>query len=117
MKQLLNKIKESFELLEFEDDWDQDGGVKADLIIFNKAMIFIHLLASHVNNLSVPNINLCKDASIDLFFVNKEYRLLVNIKKESASCFGAGNNDINAIKSGDLKMDDIINWCKLYMTE
>jgi hypothetical protein len=115
MLAILEKIRKSFEILKLEDDWDDDGAMKANLNVFNKAMVFIHLLIAKVDNLSVPEIDLCRDGSIDFDFRNKDYRLLVNVQVDHISCYGDNGDNGNVIKSPDITMDIIVEWCHKFM--
>jgi hypothetical protein len=116
MEELLLEIRKAYALLDFEADWDEDGALPADPLIFNQAMLFIHLLAYNVPDIVVPEISLCKDASIDFSFRNKanRYELLVNVKDNDITCYGYRNPEGgDTIKNAVLT--DLVEWCKYYM--
>ena len=116
MLELLNKIKESYSLLELKEDWDDEGANKVDVLAFNKAMIFIHSLAAVVENLCVPDIDLLRDGSISFDFISNTHQLLIIVKPDSASCYGDDGNHVDVIESTDLAEYTLIDWCKKYMT-
>lgn len=82
-------IESSRCLLELGPDWDDAGGLPIDEDTWNKAMELLRRtitkIGAAVDTLPVPNISPCADGSIDIFWKNARFTLLVNIQSTDAT--------------------------------
>jgi len=94
-----SEIKDSTQILELEENWDDEGAKKVQESIFIEAVKFLLNYSNFIYKnfdiiISTPEINPCIDGSIDLSFRNQNARLLINIQEE--------NEKLNAVFYGDL---------------
>jgi hypothetical protein len=117
MRLMLATIREAYKMLNLPPDWDEDGALPANPVIFNEAMVFIHTMLFHIPDLVPPDISLCKDATIDFSFKNFKngYELLVNVKEGSMSFYGDNGKNGDRIKSPGIYTQDVVDWCKIHM--
>jgi hypothetical protein len=113
MDPLSSCLQRAYGLLEKEDDWDDDGANKANIMAFTKAMLFMNLLIIKVGfDLSVPDIDLMRDGSTYIEFMKGNYGLVIVFREDGTSCYGSDGFKGDEIRSKDIIMEDIINWCK-----
>lgn len=80
-----NVIVSSENLLKLENDWDDEGAISTNKVIYGRAIdILLNYCRDIMNNykiiVSAPEINITKDGSIDLEWRSKDYILLLNIQ-------------------------------------
>lgn len=78
-------INESKHLLELEDDWDEEGALATNEIIYKRSIDILVTYSNYVYEehgfaIEAPEINLVKDGSIDLEWRSKDYILLINVR-------------------------------------
>jgi hypothetical protein len=93
MTDLHKEIYRSFELLDLEDDWDNngDGAIKLSTTVFNKAMFLLfQIIGECGENIVVPEINLCPNNSIDFSFrdYTGDIGLLINVRETGYGYYG-----------------------------
>lgn len=80
-----NVIVSSENLLKLENDWDDEGAISTNKVIYGRAIDILLNYCRHIMNnfkiiVSAPEINITKDGSIDLEWRSKDYILLLNIQ-------------------------------------
>ncbi len=80
-----NTIIASESLLQLEDDWDEEGAIATNKLTYSRAIELLinysrHLLTTYNSIISVPEINITKNGSIDLEWRTENYILLINIQ-------------------------------------
>jgi hypothetical protein len=117
MKQIYSTLQDSFDFLNWEEDWAHEGEDKPKSLALSKAHLFVHLLISKLGeDLPHLEINPCRDGSIDVFFQKEEYKFLMNFKETTANCYGAkfSNNEYTDEIKGE-NIDSIKDWFSKYM--
>ena len=87
-----NAIKEATYITDLADDWDDEGAVPIKINTFDFAANFLKSYSSYLFNsynifIPVPEINPCKDGSIDLAWRTKNARMLINIRSENGKYY------------------------------
>ncbi|MGI0108318.1 hypothetical protein [Salinimicrobium sp. WS361] len=82
---IYESIDKSKTLLELNDDWDDEGAVGSNELIYKRSIHFLvdyakYIYEIHNSVIEEPEINLVKDGSIDLEWRNENYILLINIR-------------------------------------
>jgi hypothetical protein len=124
LKEIAEGIEASRYLLNLEEGWDEEEGKKIEPKIWKSAMTFLAVYATTIKEdsekvIKVPEINPCKDGSIDLEWETKNARMLINIRESEdeirAFYYGDLHNLIKPIK-GWVPVDpidyDFANWMK-----
>ena len=89
LKHIAQQIEEAKELLNYADDWDDEGAVAMDGPAFEKAAGFVIDYATYIFKhfatvLSVPYIDILRDGSASVHWENKENnQFLIVFKKEA----------------------------------
>lgn len=89
LKHIAQQIEEAKELLNYADDWDDEGAVAMDGPAFEKAACFVIDYATYIFKhfatvLSVPYIDILRDGSASVHWENKENnQFLIVFKKEA----------------------------------
>lgn len=90
------EIERSKEILELQDDWDGEGAVGYSPATLDRAILFLKehragLWRSYGSRLPVPTIGPGPVGSIDLYWKQRDWELLINIPadiQESATFYG-----------------------------
>lgn len=115
-------IVESKSLLGLEESWDDDGALPISKHIWEKAMNFLKNYSQYILqikdvNIQAPQINPCRDGSIDLSWRTSKARMLINFKNDEsglAQYYGDYYNNINSIK-GFVQTDEIQEFLATWM--
>jgi|GEM_PF-1420380 hypothetical protein len=89
LKNIAQHIEEAKEILNYSDDWDDEGALATDSRTFEKAASFVIDYAVYVYKhfstvLSVPYIDILRDGSVSVHWENGENtQLLIIFKKEA----------------------------------
>ncbi len=96
MKELLEEIRNSFNLLSYEKSWDDEGAEPMNMKAYFRALEFICRVVNEVGAIKTPAINLCRDGSLDIAFHNDKLStiLLINVTDKSISWYGDDGTDI-----------------------
>lgn len=84
----LNRVvEESKKLLDLEEDWDDDGALICKPEVYKNAVDLLivytkFIYTTYLINIKDPEINLCKDGSIDIEWRDRNYICLLNIQNE-----------------------------------
>lgn len=114
-KKLVNiyeEILKSKYMLEFEDNWDDEGSKAYDIETWNRAISFLacnaqFFLSRYGEIIDTPIIAHSLNGSIDIYWKNKDFYLLINIPQnieESATYYGK-NLNTNEHAEGSKKLD------------
>lgn len=101
---IIKSIEHSKYILALQSGWDDDNALEIAPQIWDKAIKFLsdyslHLYKSYYIKIQAPDINPCRNGSIDLSWRTKNARLLINIdNKDLASYYGDNYNYINGIE-------------------
>jgi hypothetical protein len=101
MNDLLKEMQASYNILQLEKDWDEDGALAISEIAFNNALLFLHVLFKKSGNLILaPDINPVCNGGVDIAWRNKNgFRLLLHFTpKNTVSWFGDNGRDKNVVK-------------------
>lgn len=103
-KDIYNEIEKSRYMLEFEDDWDDEGSSKYEIETWEKAMLFLINYSTKIYDqyneiILAPSIFHSINGSIDLLWKNKQYQLLINIPKDVGPAKFYGDNfEMNSVE-------------------
>lgn len=86
LRNIANAIEQSKYILELEKGWDEENAMRIDSNLWTKAVKFLCSYAQYISNnfervLETPEINPCKDGSIDLSWRTTSSRMLINIRQ------------------------------------
>jgi hypothetical protein len=99
-----------------EEDWDDQGAQPIREETIQRAARFLHLaaaqLAARGTELPIPRISPCADGSVDLFWKDGEFRLLMNVQPgETVSDFyGEGPEGVQVKGPFQPESHDISNY-------
>ncbi|MFN3489450.1 MAG: hypothetical protein ACK4YV_09965 [Emticicia sp.] len=119
---VLKVISESKTLLSLGDNWDEEGALAIPEDIWKRAIKFLknyseYILQDKFISIQAPQINPCRDGSIDLSWRTPKARMLINFKNDKsdlAHYYGDYYNNINSIK-GYVKTDEIQEFLATWM--
>ncbi len=119
---ILKVINESKSLLSLGENWDDEGALAIPKIVWERAMDFLKNYSQYITqkktiNIQAPQINPCRDGSIDLSWRTPKARMLINFKNDDsglAHYYGDYYNNINSIK-GYVKTDEIQEFLATWM--
>lgn len=85
--ELETAIEEAKYITSLPDNWDEEGAAPILQIIFDKAAEFLRYYSRYLYigfglELPIPEINPCKDGSIDLSWRTAQARMLINIRMQ-----------------------------------
>jgi hypothetical protein len=85
--ELETAIEEAKYIISLPDNWDEEGAVPISQLIFDKAVEFLRYYSRYLYigfgfELPIPEINPCKDGSIDLSWRTAHARMLINIRMQ-----------------------------------
>ncbi len=83
LKDIYDEIQESKYILEFDDDWDDEGSPSYKESTWETAVKFLINLVNMANNkigfiIPTPKIYHSSDGSIDILWENEQFRFLIN---------------------------------------
>lgn len=116
------EIQASDYILELEDNWDDEGALRVDDVVYKNATNFLINYSKWIFQnkgyiIQAPQINPCRDGSIDLSWRIPKARMLINFKNDGsdlAHYYGDYYNNINSIK-GYVKTDEIQEFLATWM--
>ncbi len=120
--EILKVIRESEKMLSLNENWDDEGALVITEIIWRSAIDFLrkhseYILQNQAINIQAPQINPCRDGSVDLSWRTPKARMLINFKNDGsdlAHYYGDYYNNINSIK-GYVKTDEIQEFLATWM--
>ncbi|MBU0924526.1 hypothetical protein KKG81_06530 [bacterium] len=118
MEDIYKAIYKSFEILNFEDNWDDEGAKKISRINFINALIFLLNIIRIVGENSIPlYLTAGPDGSVDLCTTRTKVGFLMNFSEKRTVCYGinyeTGDEIKFEIQPGIVKPDyDLIKWIK-----
>lgn len=120
--EILKAINEAKNLLLLNENWDEDGALAISKNIWNNAISFLknyseYMLSDKKLSIKAPQINPCRDGSIDLSWRTSKARMLINFKNDGnnlAHYYGDHYENVNSIK-GYVKIDDIQDFLATWM--
>jgi hypothetical protein len=118
-----NAIKEASYITDLPADWDDEGAVPILINTFNNAANFLRIYSNYLFNsynifIPVPEINPCKDGSIDLAWRTNSARMLINIRSDKgeyyAFYYGDRYNNKMPIK-GNIPLPEFSEFLAVWM--
>ena len=106
-------IQHSFRFLDLENGWDGEDADTVNFIAFNNAHIILHKLIkeSITRNiqLEIPEINLCRDGSIDIdWSLENGYQFLINVTDKGFALYGDDGKYCDRIKKTCTVLQDVL---------
>lgn len=103
LKDIADVIEESKYMLSFKDNWDDEGSVGYKKVTWIRACKFIANYSKWIFEkteliMDLPKISHGPEGSIDIYWKNDEYRLLINIPESPTSPFSIYGDDYNSNK-------------------
>lgn len=97
-KDLAEKIEESKYMLDFKDNWDDEGSIRYKKETWIRAIKFIINYLKWAKEkadsiIKIPNIAHGPNGSIDIYWNDKNYRMLINIPENPESPFSIYGDD------------------------
>jgi hypothetical protein len=122
LEEIKSEIENSKRILNFEDDWNNDGACKIDTKIYLHAIKFLIEYSKYLKKLgfiiSSPDIDPCPDGTIDLSWNTDKARLLINFRIVDEDILGYfyGDllNNISPIK-GSFKVNEFCDYLAIWM--
>lgn len=131
MNPILKEIKNSFDYLDYKDNWDEEGAKPVNEKCFVEAINFLLYFINHNINIVTPHISPLNDGTIDIHFVVGEQKdinsthLLINFNENYFTYYGeVGENKHvinesteNAYGHGYARVQTILNnWVLTHLT-
>lgn len=111
MSEFINDAKDKLnQLFELERGWDDEDALILTEEVYTSSLNFLNKLYLEIPNLIIPEINLCKDGTIDFSFRAENFRLLINISDINIRWYGDNNYDENKTKQTYHSINDLIKW-------
>lgn len=100
---VIEEIERSERLKTLGKNWDLQGADPVDLEVYESAVTFLRSYSEYLLNVSrvriaTPEINPCRNGTIDLSWRTDRARMLINIRRKE--------NEMTAFYYGDLKNDN-----------
>jgi len=107
LKHISSEIETSKYILELEESWDDEGALSVPQFVWERGISFllnysIWINKNHETVIDTPEINPCKDGSVDLVWRNTNARFLINFKNQkeiAGTYYGDEYNNKNRIKN------------------
>lgn len=118
MKELLEEIKQSFNLLSLKEGWDDEDALPMNEKAYSRALELLFRLINEIGSFETPDINLCNDGSVDISFSNENKpHLLINVKDYMISWYGCDSLGKNQINDNQTKLfnEELFNWVKIHL--
>lgn len=85
--EIFQQIDASNSLLSLEDNWDGEGAIKCNPVLLQRSLTSLKLYTKEVFNklgviIPIPQINLCKDGTINFEWRKEHEILLINFKEK-----------------------------------
>jgi len=111
--ELAEQIRQSAYILEYEDNWDDEGSIAYSKQTYRAAINFAIKYSKEIWEeefvlIDTPKILPGPEGSIDLLWDKQTYRLLINVHphpKQTASFYGDNRTSVPKIK-GDFRLSD-----------
>ncbi len=102
---LLSEIERSKYIYDLDDNWDDEGSIGYTFETWEKAINFITKLYNHIKSkhsiiMDTPTVSHGPMGSIDILWENSNYRLLINVPKDSNTIKYYGDNYKNKSYKG-----------------
>jgi hypothetical protein len=122
MELLFESIKNDFDILNFEDGWDDEGAKKVDRGVFIDTILFLFKILKELKHLNKIrfSISACGDETIDISdYLGRESEhigFLINIGKERIGGYCINHNTKSELKFEQKTLFDkdpsreLINW-------
>lgn len=110
---ILKKIQKSFDLLDREANWDDEGTEKMDRKLYIKALkFFLDLVDNIEGDTEDFDMDLMRDGKICGDFHEKNFQLLILVGKESIAWYGDDHHNNDRIKSSQIDESpiELIAW-------
>jgi hypothetical protein len=112
LKAIYNAIEKSKYILNLKENWDDDGAIGYDPDVWRRAVLFISKLSAKIYKsygqiIKPPKIYHGPKGSIDIYWENESFNLLINIPKNGLGTFYGDNYKNN--KSEGVFDPNIIN--------
>jgi hypothetical protein len=96
LKAVYEAIEKSKYLLDLKENWDDNGAVGYDFDVWQKAVLFVSKLATRIYKsygqiIKTPRIYHGPNGSIDIYWENESFNLLINIPKTGLGIFYGDN--------------------------
>ncbi|MBN1197967.1 MAG: hypothetical protein JXA23_01355 [Bacteroidales bacterium] len=123
LRQLAGLIEHSKHMLSLEPGWDEENAQPIDPEIWKAAVKFLMLYATEILEdseriLELPEINPCKDGTVDLSWRTSRARLLINLRKSEdvilAFYYGDFYKNVRPIK-GWVNTDNVDLYLSMWM--
>ena len=127
LENIMKEIKNSSDILDLDENWDDEGASRISYDTWKTAVIFLYKYVLHIYNenksksiLYEPDIAPVNDGSIDLTWRTEQARLLINIKPSSLekanyysdlytdTDFSKGSISTNSVNDG------FVGWLKIF---
>ncbi len=107
LQHISSEIEASKYILELEESWDDEGALSVPQFVWERGIAFLLNYSDWINKnhetiIDAPEINPCKDGSVDLVWRNANARFLINFKNQKeiiGTYYGDEYNDKNRIKN------------------
>lgn len=97
--EIIKEIKSSSYILDLQDDWDDNGAIPIKKIVYNTALEFLINYSNALDQkgflLKTPEINPCRNGSVDLSWRTNNARMLINIQETPKGILAYYYGDIN----------------------
>lgn len=112
LKPVYDAIEKSKYMLDLKENWDDEGAIGYDPDVWKKAVLFISKLSTKIFKsygqiIKTPKIYHGPNGSIDIYWENESFNLLINIPKVGLGTFYGDNYKSN--KSEGVFDPEIIN--------
>ena len=112
LKSVYEAIEKSKYILDLKENWDDEGAIGYDFDVWRKAVLFISKLSTKIYKsygqvIKTPKIYHGPKGSIDIYWENESFNLLINIPKVGLGTFYGDNYKNN--KSEGVFDPSIIN--------
>lgn len=98
LSNIVDEINNSKEILDLEYDWDDEGASQIPKEVWQNAVKFLINYSKKLHELDVnieaPDIEACRDGSIDLSWRTPMARMLINIKMENGKVYAEYYGDL-----------------------
>ncbi|WP_439882666.1 hypothetical protein ACSX1A_05740 [Pontibacter sp. MBLB2868] len=123
LKSIYEAVEESRYILDLEEGWDDENAKEISIISWYRTISFLVNYSSYIFDtyqlkISAPEINPCRDGSIDLSWRTNTARMLINISNADnmiASYYADKYNSLNSIEGlveTDKVQEFLASWMK-----
>lgn len=126
LEKIKDEIEYSNQILALTENWDNEGAKPIDRDVYIEAIGLLIKSSTHIHNqvfkvIDVPEINPCPDGSVDLSWITRRARLLINVRKTESGIlayfYGDLKNNVRPFKgSASLDcLDHLEGWMRMYL--